>query len=282
MSNNKLLALLIIAFGVLGLSCTLVSLEEDVVVYPTVIEPLSISALQQKNSEYQQLNNDHICSTLNEYGYTGFSRVLFPNDINPCLDREIVRIELTNTDTLEAFAQDILYKNRLFTGVLDTTGLEIIESVPLFGCTICEGPNINNVVIEWKVTFAAQQIEQVPLGDTEISVFLDAFGVNRIWGNWFNGFYNPDRPNLEADSARALLIGQELTTQTPNLNVSFTIQDGFVSSEELVEIRPYPNNGNLEMRKGYVFNIVNPELDEQRWEAFIDQMDGKILSITQF
>jgi hypothetical protein len=281
LSNNKLLPSLIIVLILFAASCTLVSLEDDEVVYPTIIEPLNVSLLQQKNSEYRALNNDHICSTLNEYGYTGFSRVLFPNDVNPCLSREIIRIELTETDTLEAFARKVLYKNRLFTGVLDTTTLEITESVPLFGCTICEGPDINNVIIEWKVTFAAQQVNNVALGDTEISVFMDAFGVNRIWGNWFNGFYNPDRPNISADSARALLVGQELTTQTENLNVSFTIQDSFISTDEIVEIRPYPNNGNLEIRKGYVFDIVNPELQGQSWQAFIDQMDGKILSLTQ-
>lgn len=263
------------------MSCNLVTVDEELTVYPTKIAPLDVNALQKKDQDYKTLNNNRICSTLNEYGFTGFSRVLFPNGQNPCLSRDIIRIEMGRADTLINYASSTVRKNGLYTGVTDSSNLVVKEFAPLYGCTICEGPDINNEIIEWKITFEEQQADGILVSGTEITVFIDAFGVNRIWGNWYNGFYNPDRPNVSFEEARLLLIGLQLNFQSDNLNVNFEIQDDFMSTSETIEIRSYLNEGNLEIRKGYVIIIHNPELQDQNWEAFIDVMDGKVLSLSQ-
>ena len=278
----------LIFFGIcivvaLTAACALVSLEEDGLgVYPTQLSPLDITTLQQRNQEYQEFNDNRLCSTLNEFGFTGFSRVLFPNDVNPCLTREVVRVELTQNDTLVSYAKQVLLDNQIYTGVFDTTALEVTESIPLFGCTICEGPDINNVIIEWKVSFAPQNIDTLALEGTDISVLIDAEGANRILGNWYPDFFNPERPNVDFIQARTSLIGFNVEFEEDDVQFQFEVADEDLSVEEEVSLRTIMREGNLEFRRGWIVRIAHPQREGAGWEAFVDVIDGQLLSMEAF
>lgn len=178
--------------------------------YPITISPLGLLELDELNRTYHERNQQKICSTLNEYGYTGFSRILFPNDLNPCAGRVPVAVELANPDPHLEEAIFAIGYNKAFTNVSDVNKLELSEALPLYGCTICEGPETNSVPIEWKFTFAPQKFNGVEVSGSEITVFVDANGVNRIWGNWFEEFYAPSLLEVGYLEAEQRLIDTQI------------------------------------------------------------------------
>ncbi|RNC85736.1 MAG: hypothetical protein ED557_02890 [Balneola sp.] len=248
--------------------------------YPTSIEPYLIADLVTLNTRYQQENEGHICSTLNEFGFSGFSRVLFIDDVNPCLDRTQVRVELTRADTLIPLAKKSLLMNSEYTLVTDTTALILDEVIPLYGCTICEGPDINSVPIEYKISFKPQIFEGVKVNDSRITVFVDSIGVNRIWGNWFPEFVNPDFINIGYEEAQDMLLGWDIDMEPfTGGDTVFTVQEEHVQTLPEFEFYPYNNEGVLELRKTWkVFIQFNDDTFEG-WYANIDVIDGLFLAI---
>lgn len=253
----------------------------DVPIYPKRIEQLDFADLQKLNTRYHEENNGYLCSTLNEYGFTGFSRVLFPGNQNPCLNKEVVRIELTNADSLVTLAKKSLLKNKEFTQVGDTTGLELSEVLNLYGCTICEGPDVNSVPIELKITFAPQKIQDTEVSDSEITVFVDARGVNRIWGNWYPDFEVNGLLNIGYNTAKSKLVGLKLDLNkgTEGSEI-FTVSEENLKGKPVFQFVPLEKDGVLELRKAWKVFIEYPDTEYIGWFAFVDIMDGSILRVS--
>ncbi len=263
----------------IALSCEALEVA-DFAEYPVKIEAKEQGELGELNARYQAENDNHICSTLNEFGYTGFSRVLFPDDLNPCLSREIVRVELNDADTLIDLAKESLLKNEEFTLVSDTSDLQIEEVVPLYGCTICEGPDINSVPIEYKITFGEQKFGNSKVRNSSITVFVDSIGVNRIWGNWFPEFTSPGLINIGYLEAQTMLIGWEINMEPyTGENVIFTINSEHLESNPVFEFYPYMNEDALELRKTWNVEILYPLESFKGWNANVDVFDGLLLAI---
>lgn len=262
-----------------AVSCDAVVLSE-LSDYPSKIEPLSLLELDELNKMYQSENDDHICSTLNEYGFTGFSRVLFPNDINPCLSKEVVRVELTNSDSLVTVAKEVLVQNKIYTNVSEISALTVFEVTPLAGCTICEGPDVNSVPIEWKISFSSQELGGINVSGSEISVFIDANGVNRIWGNWYPDFQAPGLINVGYIEAQRLLIGWEFDMNSfTGENEMFVVTDEHITEIPALEFLPFENEGFLELRKTWKVFISHPNEEFDGWFANVDVIDGLLLEI---
>lgn len=248
--------------------------------YPMRIEALELEELQLLNERYQNENDDRLCSTLNEYGLTGFSRVLFPNDVNPCLEREIIRIELLNPDSLTAEAKKALLKNKEFTFVSDTSRLVVKEIIPLYGCTICEGPDINSVELEWKITFANQRLTNSEIEGTEITVFIDALGVNRIWGNWYPDFSSGGLINVGFLEAKNIMLDWEIDMESyTGEKEIFIIGEEHLTEDPIFEYLAYRNEGSLELRRTWRVPISHPDNTFQGWNANIDVYEGLLLSV---
>lgn len=263
----------------IAISCEVLEVA-DFSEYPVKIEAIELSELLELNTRFQEENENQICSTLNEFGYTGFSRILFPNNINPCLEREIIRVELNEADTLIDLAKESLLKNQEFTLVTDITDLEVDEVVPLYGCTICEGPEINSVPIEYKIIFGEQKVGNSLIRNSGITVFVDSVGVNRIWGNWFPEFTSPGLINVGYLEAQRMLIGWEINMQPfTGENVVFTIGPEHMEKEPEFEFYPYVNNGVLELRKTWSIEVLYPEESFEGWNANVDVIDGLLLTI---
>jgi hypothetical protein len=56
--------------------CDVFNIDENAAVYPSKLAKLEMEELIELNQKFQT-QNDNICSTLNEYGLTGYSTVLF-------------------------------------------------------------------------------------------------------------------------------------------------------------------------------------------------------------
>ncbi len=232
------------------------------------------------NARYQAENREHICSTLNEFGYSGFSRVLFPDDINPCLERSEVRVELSDPDTLISVAKRVVVKNQEFTLVTDSTELVIDEVTPLYGCTICEGPDINSVPIEYKISFMPQTYDGVEVNGSKITVFVDSIGVNRIWGNWFPEFEVPGLINIGYLEAQNMLVGWEINMEPyTGADSIFVVEQKHLQEQPEFEFYPFVNEGVLELRKTWRVNIRFEDNTFEGWNANIDVIDGLFLAI---
>lgn len=282
--RKKLLSLILCSVALGFLSCDLLTVNsEGLSEYPTVYAPLDRGELNSLNEQYQQENEGHICSTLNAYGFTGFSELFFVNGESPCAAREVVRIEMTNTDTLEQAAKRTLVKNSDYTGVVDSSELKLLGMEPLPGCTICEGPDENRVNIEYKLTFGNQVVDSAEVLDTEITVFMDAEGVNRIWGNWFAEFKRPEFVTYGYLEVQQQMVGWQIDMR------SYTGEEViYVVKEEDIESVPAKAhvqnfneaNGKLELRTCWVISIDYPDSQSfGGWVAYVDIEDGFLVKL---
>jgi len=248
--------------------------------YPVKIEPLELEELVALNETYKVENAGHICSTLNEYGYTGFSRVLFPNDENPCLSREIVRKEIFYSDYLITKSKSSLLKNKIYTNVMDTSALEVIDIVPLYGCIICEGPEENSVPLEYKISFGIQKIDKSEVRDTELTVFIDSVGVNRIWGNWYPDFQSPGLINVGYLEAQKIMIGWQIDMLLlTGEDIVFEVMEANLEETPIFEYIPFINDQILELRKTWKVPISYTDDSFDGWYANVDVIDGLLLSV---
>lgn len=284
-----ILYLLAVAGLFLISACDMLTISDEALEYPTVYSRIELGELQSLNEDYHELNNGRLCSTLNEYGFTGFSEILFENGQNPCerVNRDVIRIEMTNTDTLLSAAKRVLYKNREFTGIQDTNSLRLRSMSPQPGCINCGRPDEYSANIEWSLTFENQYTDSAKVLGTEITVFLDALGVNRIWGNWYADFKTPDFVNFGYVDVQQEMIGMEIDLlQYTGVDTTYSVK-----SQDLQEIPlkvHYPiekNNGEeLEIRTCWAIPI-NYGLDETfpGWTAYVDIEEGVIVDlVTRF
>ena len=250
--------------------------------YPITIPQLGLLELDQLNTEYHFQNEDKLCSTLNEYGLTGFSRILFPNDINPCSGRVPDPVELSSPELHLQKALDAIVFNQKFTNVSDINELVLEEALPLYGCTICEGPETNSVPLEWKFTFAPQIFEGMEVSGSEITVFVDVNGVNRIWGNWYQEFYAPDLLDVGYIQAENSIIGLSIDLNVvAGIDSVLIIQEMNVGDARSFEIVPTLNESNdLELRKAWKVPITFLHSDINGLVANVDAVDSKLLRIT--
>ncbi|MEO1022254.1 MAG: hypothetical protein AAFW89_06895 [Bacteroidota bacterium] len=263
------------------IACEVISVEETPEeTYPIIIPVLETGTLSELNQQYQVFNNGELCSTLNEFGFTGFSRVLFPGGVNPCLSREPVRVELTNQDTLRTLAKEILVKNALYTNVTDTVTLELLEELPINGCTVCEGPGLNNVPIEWKFTFRGQEIEGFEVPETQITVFVDNEGVNRVWGNWYPEVVFPPVKQVGFAIARQKMEGwQFFMEEFTGEEIVFTVSENELNEIPVESPLVLRDTDRLEIRNTWKVPIHYSHPTFSGWFAFVDVMDGTILKI---
>ncbi len=257
-------------------NCDLSPLGDDEI-YPASIPEIEMGKLVEMNKEYHAMNDGEICSTLNEYGLTGFSRVLFINDTNPCLNRDEVRIEIQYSEELLNQAKEALIANQEYTNVVDTENLNLKESLPLYGCTICEGPNINSVPLQWRFTFSNQTKEEIEVLGTEISVYVDANGVNRIWGNWYQ-VYAPKFIEVGYIYAQEVFLGKSLTYEdSSGTLIQHTISASDYGKTPYLKYVPIKKEGTLELRKCW---IVELKIDsELKWRGMVDVKTGEIVNV---
>ncbi len=249
--------------------------------YPIRIAPLGLLELDELNNVYHQKNEDKLCSTLNEFGYTGFSRILFPNDVNPCAGRTPDAVELATPDVHLQKAIDAIIFNKEFTNVSTAGNLLLEEALPLYGCTICEGPETNSVPLEWKFTFAPQVFDGMEVSGSEITVFVDVNGVNRIWGNWYKEFYAPDLLDVGYLQAEASVIGLSVDmNEVAGIDSIFTIGTEDVGDARKFEILPTLNEFNeLELRKTWMVPITFLHSGINGLVANVDAVDSQLLRI---
>lgn len=282
---QKFTLLVVIALIVLGsISCNLLTAEDEPSEYPTIYPRLKMGELQELNIEYHQANDGRLCSTLNEYGFTGFSKILFEEDEqNPCdrANRTVVRIEMNNADTLVAAAKRSLLKNSIYTGVTDTSKLVLNEISPQPGCINCGSPDEYSANIEWGLTFENQVVDSMEVPGTEIIVFLDALGVNRIWGNWYPEFKVPEFVSFEYLDVQEGIVGWQIDMRNyTGEETIYTVQEQDVTERPYKVYLPVENEEGLQIRTCWAVPISNSTNENFKgWLAYVDIKEGFLVDL---
>ncbi|MFO7799056.1 hypothetical protein [Rhodohalobacter sp.] len=261
-------------------ACDVFNIDEDAPVYPSQLSKLELGELIALNEKFQSQNNN-ICSTLNEYGLTGYSTVLFDGEAGPCLDREPVQIELAEPDTLLSIASEALISNSEFTGVSAVEDLVLLEMEPLRGCISCDDQSSEGKIIEWKFVFENQKINGLEVYDSSITVFVDANGVNRIWGNWFEQPIIPLRASFLPEEIADNLEGQTLKWNENGEEYQQTITADQLKLPEEKIIIPFENeeNNKLELRVGWKIEVPSENTPFGGWVIIGDIINGRILEV---
>ncbi|MDR9415358.1 MAG: hypothetical protein RI564_03665 [Gracilimonas sp.] len=273
----------ILSIAIIG--CNLLTAENPTLDYPTTYPVISLPELEAMNSEYQSANDNRICSTLNEYGFTGFSEILFLDGTNPCdrANRDVVRVEMNEPDTLLKAAQKALLKNSEYTGVTDSSALFLKDISPQPGCVNCGRPDEYSANIEWRLTFGRQLIDSTEVPGTEIIVFFDALGVNRIWGNWYPNVTIPNFVNYGYAEVQAGMVGWQIDMR-PYTGESkiYTIKAEDLTERPTKVLVPYENvaQERLEIRYCWAVQIDHPNEEFDGWTAYIDIEEGILVKLT--
>jgi len=260
----------------------LLTVDEEASNYPSVFPQLEFSELREMNETYQSENSEHICSTLNMYGFTGYSEIFFENGINPCEDRVVVRVEMTNSDTLQEAVKKKLLQNEKYTGVSDTSRLKLKGMESIQGCIVCSGPDQYSGIIEWKLVFENQYIDSVKVIDTEITVIMDAEGVNQIWGNWYPDFKVPDFVNFGYEEVQEGMVGWQIDMRPyTGEEEIYTVQAEDLSTQPYKVYLPIEDEGEmeLEIRTCWAIPISQERTDFDGWIAYIDIEEGFLVDI---
>ena len=276
---RKELAYLLLIFGAFYVGCESLSTVDVNDDYPVFIKRLEMNELRVLNDVYHQMNKGLICSTLNEYGLTGFSRVLFPNDINPCLNREIEKQELIYDDDFLNLVKLKLFENAAFTGTREIESLTLADITSLDGCTICEGPDINNVPLQWKFTFEPQQVNGIIVSGTEVVVYLDSNGINRIWGNWYP-VVDPGFIEFGSSEAKKSVVGMKVryANETNQIFEQEITEDHIFEAPELMYVAVNVDAG-LEIHKVWILKVLQHNTSQIRWNIFFSTITGEVLEV---
>lgn len=277
---KKPFTLLIFGFLTMLLACDSLSVEDKNEDYPVLIKRVDLETLKSLNDEYHQNNNGLICSTLNEYALTGYSRILFLNDENPCLSRTELKKEVQYQNRFDDVAKQSLLQNSKFTGTTEASKLVISQITPLKGCTICEGPDIDNVPLQWKFEFEPQKINNIEVSNTKITVYMDANGVNRIWGNWYN-VIDPGFVEFGTNHVKEYLIGLKLRyANEQNQIFEQIVSKEHIQGEPELRFTAIDVEEGMEIHKAWEVNILLQNTDSIKWKVYVSTVSGTIIDTT--
>lgn len=158
--------------------------------YPTVIHSLSSSQISALQKEFNSLNNHQIYCDIDNFGFIdagGYPPThpdtVFTDDDAPAMNR---------------IAKSTLLKNFKFTGVSDTSSMQVKDSY------------WHGQGGLWRIRYENQVYEEIEVIRTVIFVWLDGAGVYRMSGNWYKDIYIPSNDYYDPESAQNTLIGKKL------------------------------------------------------------------------
>lgn len=264
---KSLLALCLGTLLLFSAGCDLITREDvedeiDESNYPTVLYPLSSDSLRSLKEEFLDLNNNEVCLTLDEWGFTGHG---FCNKANP-------GIRITSVDTLITMAKTTLFLNRKFTNVMDTSLIEIrrVLAMPFSDST------------EWRIDFHGQNYSDHEVLYTQIFVWMYGAGIYRINGHWYRDMFVPARDKFEIAEAMENIVDLEITWYDfgGNPQVFTVTEQSFVGSVEKT-IVPIDKEDSIEIRVTWQIGVSWEGDPFPSWYVYVDTTTGETVHIVQ-
>jgi len=221
--------------------------------YPTVAAPLSPDSLASRKLEFASAN-PRICSSLNEYGFTGGSGLLCTTGsqgIGPDAD----------VDQLIKIAKGTISKNWRFTGVVDSSHLELHNALLSPGIL--------------RVNFSKQMYEGFLVERTWIAALMDSVGVLSLSGNHYQDIYIP-APKISAQSAQTSILGMTLKWYDWHGLQTYVVARDDLCQEPVRVVLPEETDAGIELRVAWKIPVG---CDHPRWYVYTDTMRGDSLYV---
>jgi hypothetical protein len=115
--------------------------------------------------------------------------------------------------------------------------------------------------------------------DSEILVYIDKNGVNRIWGNWFP-VTDPGFVDFGSVAAKEKALGMKVRyADSKNQVFEQEIAQEHLSGEPELKFVPIEIDEKLEIHKAWVLNVLQENTQEVRWKIFISTVSGDVLEV---
>jgi len=226
--------------------------------YPFTIMPLSTQMLNELQTEFDNLNENQLCSKLNKYGFT----------ISETYCRSWDSVT-TNEETALRIAKNVILKNSKFTNVID---YESLNSCRYFISRLSGD--------KWKVRFEQQNLDGLQIISGKISVRIYGGEPYSIDGNWYRSVYIPLVNNISKEDAQRLIIGEKIYWVGFSGLQEFIIKESSIDDKIEKVICPWYKEEQIEMRVIWKIPI---KIDKYfvGWYAYVDTTIGEILTFAQ-
>jgi hypothetical protein len=116
---------------------------------------------------------------------------------------------------------------------------------------------------------------------TEIIVFLDALGVNRIWGNWYPEFKVPEFVSFEYLDVQEGIVGWQIDMRNyTGEETIYTVQEQDVTERPYKVYLPVENEEGLQIRTCWAVPISNSTNENFKgWLAYVDIKEGFLVDL---
>ena len=229
--------------------------------YPTILYPLTQDSLQQLQEEFDVLNENKICSRLNDYGLTGYDYCLRTNP----------KVKIFNENAALKIAVNTLVKNSKFTNVTD--------SLSLVSCGF-NTSYINDDSTHWGFIFRDQDYQGIKVANTNIRVTLYGDGVFNIDGFWYKDICIPAIDEFSKNQAKGMVVGEKIIWSgfggEPH---EFIVSDNSIGDDIEKTIYPLAGEESIELRVTWKTPIIFD--DFVGWYIYLDTTTGEIIKITQ-
>lgn len=259
---NKVMILLntiLLASIFIGCKDYITSYEKlDELNYPTVLHSLSESQVQQLQKEFDNLNNNKICSQINNYGF---------------LEAEICSGPSFNDgiseDDAKLIAASCLVENSKFTNTNNKN--DLLQNVH-------QVIKINEDGSKWKVTFGPQKYNDCEIPFSFITVWITGEEVYEIDGHWYSNAYIPHKFKYQQEEAKEKIVGEKITWFGFGTH-ELTITEEVIEENITKAIVPIENEDNITLHLTWKIPILYS--DFIGWHVYFDVMTGEIVNITQ-
>ncbi len=243
-------------------------------IYPTMITPLTVEKQAALQKEFDALSNGEVCARLDEYGFLG------DVEISPCLIEGILRTEFLNDEKALQMAKEALIRYSKFSGIKDTTMLEVKRTFDLGGCIRCDGSEGDITTIGWRFDFDHQIYEGLEVLNTMVFAFVNTEKVYHIGGHWYPETYIPESDQVSQEEAKASLVGFEITYYDWTGEKVLTVTEDIIGSavEKVVFplMPPLNNDDTFELRVAWRIHVA-----EDGWYVYMDTTTGEAIAVNQ-
>lgn len=270
MNRVMILAAALLAF-VNTQSCNPVGSGDGDIVYPTTIRPMETSGLEALRQRFEERNGPRVCFEMDEYGFLKFAS---------CWARPILRAVISeDSEVTVSKAKRMLFENREFTGVTDTSALVVLRLNDMPGCILCDGSPGDIKTIRRGIDFENQVYLGLEILDSRYSVALDSVGVTHVVGHWYEGIAIPPTDRWNEEKAKQSIVGKSI------------IWYGFGGDKHTFEVSPddllnrarkvilqHQVGENIELRVAWEMPVGKGVL---MWNVYVDTTTGEDLGTMQ-
>jgi hypothetical protein len=227
--------------------------------YPYKIYAKTADEIAVLQSEFDSLNENKICTILNQFGFT--------DDAN--CQEENVEENIVDQQKILSLVKSTLVKNSKFTNVLDTLNLEVRKVYHAD-----RSPSL------YSIYFEDQVVDGITVEESRILVFFYGNYVYQIRGSWYPKIPIPPKGyGISILGAKNKIIRKKIEYYCWS-PLDFTITWQSIVDEYTIKcIYPIVDDNSIEFRYVYRFSVRRSIRSDQDFHIYVDIITGEIIRI---